>query len=145
MHSLSRSLNQLEIIRQSTSSLCNLKCYFVTAARRPFCLLSLFPHLFSSYVRIVLPQNLRQTIENHIINIYATMNVQLPSCQTVFYYSLFFLKASRLWNSVPTSVKSLRPNLFRSKVTALICGGGGSRPGFWVGSQTGGRQKILIV
>jgi len=49
------------------------------------------------------------------------MNVQSLSCQTALFHSSFFLKASRLWNSLPTSVQSLGPNLFRSKVTASIC------------------------
>jgi len=50
------------------------------------------------------------------------MNVQLPSCPTVLFHNSVFLKASRPCNSLPTSVKSLGPNLFRSKATALICG-----------------------
>jgi len=43
------------------------------------------------------------------------MNVQLPSCRTALFHSSFFLKFSRLWNSLPTSVQSLGRNLFRSK------------------------------
>jgi len=50
------------------------------------------------------------------------MNVQLPSCRPALFHSSFFLKASRLWNALPTSVKSLGPNLFRSEVTALLRG-----------------------
>jgi len=59
-------------------------------------------------------------LSNHSLR--HSMNVQFPSCRTALFHSSFFLKASRLWNSLPTSVKSLTPNFFRSKVTALICG-----------------------
>jgi len=56
---------------------------------------------------------------NH--SLHHDMNVQLLSCRTALFHSSFFLKASIL-DSLPTSVKSLEPNLFHSKVTALICG-----------------------
>ena len=59
-------------------------------------------------------------LSNHSLR--HVMNVQPPSCRTALFHSSFFLKASWLWTSLPTSVQSLGPNLFPSKVTVLICG-----------------------
>jgi len=68
-----------------------------------------------TFIATLTPKLFRD-LSNHSLR--HVMNVQLPSCRTALFHS----SASRLWNSRPTSVQSLGPNLFRSKVTALICG-----------------------
>jgi len=60
-----------------------------------------------------LTSKLFRDLSNHSLR--HVINVQLPSCRTALFHSSFFLKVSRLWNSLPTSVQSLGRNLFRSK------------------------------
>ena len=72
-----------------------------------------------TFIATLTPKLFRD-LSNHSLR--HVMNVQLPSCRTALFHSSFFLKVSKLWNSLPTSVQLLGPNLFQSKVTALICG-----------------------
>jgi len=65
-----------------------------------------------------LTTKLFRDLSNHYLR--RSMNVNLSSYRTAMLHCTFYLKASRL--EFFTSVISLRPNLFRSKVTALICG-----------------------
>jgi len=64
-----------------------------------------------------LTPKLFRDLSNHSLR--HVMNVQLPLCRTALFHSSIFLKPSRLWNSLSTSVQSLEPNLFRSKVTNM--------------------------
>jgi len=59
-----------------------------------------------TFLPTLIPKLFRD-LSNHSLRL--VMNVQLTSCRTALFHSSFFLKASRLWNSLPTSVQSLGP------------------------------------
>jgi len=48
------------------------------------------------------------------------MNVQLPSTKTRSLHNSFFLKGSKLWNSLPTALHNLSSREFRTKVIGLF-------------------------
>ena len=110
-----QTTSHLKILHELSMSPLNLRrnCHILFAFHKillgpcPTFLATLTPKLF-------------RDLSNHCLR--HVMNVQLPLCRTALFHSSFFLKASRLWNSLPSSVQSQEPNLFRSKVTALICG-----------------------
>ena len=110
-----QTTSHLKILNELSISPLHLRrnCHISFALRKillgpcPTFLATLTPKLF-------------RDLSNHSLR--HVMNVQPLSCRIGLFHSSFFLKASRPWNSLPTSVQSLGPNLFLSKVTALICG-----------------------
>ena len=50
------------------------------------------------------------------------LNLEIPLSRTECVHNSFFLKASKLWNSLPTPIKSLSRLAFRVNVAAFLCG-----------------------
>jgi len=73
-----------------------------------------FPQIFSTFLADLTPKRFRD-LSNH--SLCHGMNVRLPSRRTIFYHSSFFLKASRLCNSLPIICWSTRTKFisFQSK------------------------------